>query len=99
MQTSSNILAIAAVEHLLAKMFNTSAHFCICDFDRLMKVAGITVPTEERDVLSAFHCVNYCDMSKGVKEMLASKVVELLRRQPDWKLEIKVVLQQPLQLT
>lgn len=92
-------LAIAAVETGLLRLFNTQDHFCICDFDNITKIAGVPVPESERDVLRAFHCVKYHNMSPGVKEMIASKVMEILRRRPDWKLEIKVVFQPPLNLS
>ena len=72
------------------RLFNTSKHFCIIDFDRLCELAGVKPTREERSTLAALHCVNYVDMPSGFKEQLVLRVLSILQRTPEWTLEFSI---------
>ncbi|RLF87567.1 hypothetical protein DRN34_01500 [Thermococci archaeon] len=68
----------AAVMQSLHKMFAVGGHFSICDFDKQAKVMGVEVPKEERDRLCLFHCINWNEMNKELRDEICARVVEVL---------------------
>ena len=63
----------------LQKLFHGSAHFCICDFDRLCELAGGVIPAKgDAKRLRALHCVKYDEMDAELRQWLFETVVETL---------------------
>lgn len=87
MNTGTKVAIIAVA---LRKLFNTQKHFCVCDFDKILELAGVAVTRAERAPFAALHCVDYVDMPHGLKEQLAREMVAILQRPPDFKLEFTV---------
>ena len=54
-------------------MFEGS-HFSICDIDKCLKITGAVPNRKDYEALSALHCVNSSEMSKGLRE----QVLEIL---------------------
>lgn len=63
----------------LDKMLNRSAHFSICDVDRLAKTLGANCDAHpDYRYLSALHCVRYSDMSNELKDKLPLLIMSVL---------------------
>lgn len=73
----------------LKRMFDPERHFCICDFDSMLKVAGITITNAEREPLRLLHCIHYKDMPQDFRTNLARRVMEILSRRPDIEIDFE----------
>ena len=76
---------VAALKHL----FDPQRHFSICDFDTLLRVAGVSIPRGEHDTFQLLHRVNYRDMQPGMRESLARQTLEILSRAPDVQIDFE----------
>ena len=67
-----------AVSRQVDKVFS-GGHFSICDIDKLARLLGISPNQRIYSQLSAYHCIDFAEMSDREKELLQKKVVECLR--------------------
>lgn len=67
----------AAAELALKKMFS-GPFFSICDLDKLGKLLGKNLSGPDYMALSNLHCVEWGDMSPGMRRLVKEKCIELL---------------------
>lgn len=70
------------IQTKLTAMFTAKGHFNICDFDGLCELAGVVPEPRRYKILRALHCVDYREMSPGVREGLMDAVLSTLNSQP-----------------
>ena len=63
-----------AVITALKKMFRGS-HFNICTFDKCTEIAGAIPAGRDYRALSALHCVDWGDMSPGLRDEVYERIV------------------------
>jgi len=61
----------------MKKMFQGS-HFSICDLDKCLKITGTIPDKKDYDSLHALHCVDWKDMSPGLRQAVLERTVSML---------------------
>ncbi len=59
-------LKLESIQVALKKMFK-DGYFCICTFDKCVKLAGVKVNPEIKEFLDPMHCAHFDTMSEELK--------------------------------
>ena len=65
---------LAALKTGLKHLFD-KGHFNICGFDELCKLANVIPPPDLHKTLHALHCVDYTEMTKGLRDEIFKRIV------------------------
>lgn len=71
----------------LKKMFEGN-HFSICIVTETLTITGGHLDKKDEAAMRALHCIDFKDMSKELRQMLFTKVMEVLSAEPIFNTEL-----------
>ncbi|WP_333710335.1 hypothetical protein [Malikia spinosa] len=71
----------------IKKMFE-GRRFSICEVRHAMVITGGRMSAKDEAAMSALHCIDFTDMSKELRQMLFTKVMEVLSGEPIFNTEL-----------
>ncbi|HEY4698707.1 MAG TPA: hypothetical protein VIH29_11995 [Gallionella sp.] len=73
---------------LALKKMMEGKHFNICTLNEALEITGGRLNSKDKAALGALHCIDWADMSLGLRNMVFAKIMEVLQHEPEFNMEL-----------